>query len=383
MTKRVFSGELDFLNLSEVLQTLGNNCSTGRLVIYNQYVKSPGIIYFSNGEIIDAGCMEKKGDEAVLALFGWVDGSFEFLKEPVEMQRRIAKGRMELIMEGLNRLDEGKVEIIDPVSEVRSGTKGQNTVPQVNGPIVDLFHVVQFEKFTTHENILVEGRFGSWGWVILDGTVEIRKQKSSGDIPLLRLGPGSFLGLSTFLTDTVLRDTTDIALEKVELGVLNQEALMREFTSLSDEMRGIIGTGVTRYTRLVEILAACRSGNNPLPPREKGTALVSQGAPDDTLHEILTGGGRLIKKTPGGDTAIMDLVPGDFVGRLPFGKCLLEPESASVIVDDDASYRTVDSSLVGLEYGQLSQTLKNILDNLSVTVSVLSECICNHIRMEK
>ena len=53
-SKSVFAGALSFIGLADIFQTLGGNNSNGRLQIKNQYAPNPGVIYFEDGNPINA-----------------------------------------------------------------------------------------------------------------------------------------------------------------------------------------------------------------------------------------------------------------------------------------------------------------------------------------
>jgi hypothetical protein len=79
----VLAGNLDFLTLGDVLQLLGSNGSTGILRIQSKYVEEPGLVHIVDGDPADASAGSLTGLEALNALFGWVEGEFEFSKEQV------------------------------------------------------------------------------------------------------------------------------------------------------------------------------------------------------------------------------------------------------------------------------------------------------------
>jgi len=380
MDRSALSGNLEFISLSEVLQVLGNNYSTGQLVIVNKYIKEPGIIYISDGLIFDAVCQDQTGEEAVIALFGWLKGQFEFTVQPVKRDKVIIKGRMELIMEALKKLDEGKIQKVGPVSyeKLDAGSEDHGRqIPLIKGPLVDYLHVVDEESFNAGDSIINEGKYGRWAWVILEGTVEIVKKTASGDIPIIRLGPGSFLGTSAFLSGGILRTSTDIAMDYVQLGVLNQESLSRELTSVSREFRKINESYVSRFTNLVNTLAGLYAGEKSPIGFGNGKAMIWQGKPDKNLYEIDSGRGFLIREQNRQTISLMNLKAGDYVGNIPFLNDVLEPGSASVIVSDKTEFHKVDPDLVYQEYERLPQTLKNIFDNISVCISVVAQLICD------
>ena len=119
-----FAGKLSFLNLGELLQLLGTTGSSGTVTIHNAQVPQPGFIYIDKGNPIHADNGSKTGLDALFALFGWVDGQFEFVAEDVTCDKTITMSRMEIILDGLRLLDEGEVEVIGPTTP---GSKPSDT----------------------------------------------------------------------------------------------------------------------------------------------------------------------------------------------------------------------------------------------------------------
>ena len=83
MGSSVLSGSLKFLSLGDIIQLLGSNSSTGVLRIKSKYAHEPGLIYVSKGNPVNASAGSIVGLDAVNALFGWIDGDFEFSEESV------------------------------------------------------------------------------------------------------------------------------------------------------------------------------------------------------------------------------------------------------------------------------------------------------------
>ena len=102
-------GDIEFLNLGDIIQLLGGNGSSGILRIMSPYAPEPGIIYFDNGNPINASSGTLTGLEALYSLFGWTDGEFEFTETTVKHERIITKGRMGIILDGLKLLDDGQI----------------------------------------------------------------------------------------------------------------------------------------------------------------------------------------------------------------------------------------------------------------------------------
>ena len=83
------SGKLSFISLADLFQILGGNGSTGLLKLTSPHASNPGLIYFSNGNPINASSGSLSGLKAIHALFGWMEGKFEFLDQPVSVPRVI------------------------------------------------------------------------------------------------------------------------------------------------------------------------------------------------------------------------------------------------------------------------------------------------------
>jgi len=137
MSNYALSGNLKFLSMGDVLQFLGTNASTGVLRITSKYVQDLGVIYFVNGNPVNAQVGPLMGLDAVNSLFGWTDGEFEFSEEDVTAEVVIKKSRMEIILDGLSMLDDGKIEKVGPLSfeEKLLDVSGKtSTLPVIRGP---------------------------------------------------------------------------------------------------------------------------------------------------------------------------------------------------------------------------------------------------------
>ncbi len=109
----VLAGNLNFLSLGDILQLLGSNASTGVLRITSRYAQDLGLIYFHNGNPVNASVGSLAGVDAVNSLFGWLEGEFEFIEEKVDGENVIKKSRMQIILDCLRMLDDGQIEQLD------------------------------------------------------------------------------------------------------------------------------------------------------------------------------------------------------------------------------------------------------------------------------
>jgi hypothetical protein len=237
----VFAGKLDFLNLGELLQLLGTTSGSGIVQISSSFASQPGIIYIDKGNPINAANGTKSGIDALFSLFGWKDGQFEFIQEEVTCEKVIKKSRMEIILDGLRMLDEGKVEILGPANGESKPSKPvtkSGSLPLINGPLVDYSFIVDEEGFYDGDEIVHEGNHGNWVWVILEGVAEINKQTPKGNLKLLRIGDGAFLGsVAALLKGDNVRSATVTADGNVQLGMLDAQLMTSELASCSLEYR--------------------------------------------------------------------------------------------------------------------------------------------------
>lgn len=375
--KTDLSGNLDFLTLADLIQLLGSNGVTGILRVIGHYSQHSGMIYFEKGNPIDARNGKLSGIEALNSLFGWTRGQFEFTRTPVNIETRIKKSRMQIILDGIRMLDEGIIEKAGPVYfEKTTTSESQKTGvgPIIKGPMVDYIYVVDEEEFEDGEEIVMEGKHGSWIWVILEGFVQIQKETFQGSVKILRLSNGAFIGsIASFLMGGNIRSATAIALGKVQLGVLDSQRLFVEFSRLSPELRDVLISLDRRLKQVTNDAAAHHSSQEKNNLTYSGKKeLIRQGDSEERLFRISKGHADIVRKTPAGEFAIGTLRQGDVFGNFPFINMGLEPEAASIFVSEDIELNPLDPQGLQEEFDQLSTMFKNIIENLATNVSVTS-----------
>ena len=102
-------GNLNFLSLGDIMQLLGSNGSSGILRIHSPHMPEPGIIYFENGNPVNASDGTLAGLDGLYALFGWTEGEFEFSQERISVEKVINRSRMGIILDSLKMLDDGEI----------------------------------------------------------------------------------------------------------------------------------------------------------------------------------------------------------------------------------------------------------------------------------
>ena len=375
------SGNLNFLNLGEILNLLGSNGSSGILRIKSKYATQPGFVYIEKGNPINAASGSLSGLDAVFALFGWTEGEFEFSEEKVTCGKTINKSRMEIILDGLRLLDEGKVEKLGQAAGAKKQNGSQVTsgkLPLIKGPLVDYSYIVDEEGFYDGDEIVQEGNHGDWIWVILEGTAEIVKNTSRGHLTIMRIGDGAFLGsVAALLAAGRVRSATVKAVGNVQLGMLDSQLLANELANVSADFKGLLISIDNRLRQIIEAAVKIKNDHTDLNEMIKGKKqLIKQGQNEERLFSIKEGQAIIARQTENGYFPLAHLKKGDYFGRVPFLDIGHEPYSAAVFSSEDLKLVAVDTDRLKSEHERLSSTLKNIIEHLATSISVTTLVSC-------
>ena len=382
MKEDILQGNIKFLNLGDLMQLLGGNGSSGILRIMSPYAPEPGIIYFDNGNPINASCGMLSGLDALYSLFGWTDGDFEFTTTSVTSERVITKGRMGIILDGLKMLDEGRTERLGPVSMDSRTAKYSDAgaaLPVIWGPLVDYMYVVDEEEFHDGDTILQEGRHGNWVWVVLEGVIDIIRETTSEPLTLFQIGNGSFVGsISSFLVRNHSRMYSAKAVGDVQLGVLDSQRLAPEYSKMSYEFKAFVMSLDRRLRhvtdRVVEYSTKQIDLDDYLRYRQK---VIEQGDDEKRLFRVQHGKASLVQKTDDGFVPLAHLERDDFFGYIPFLDLGHEPEFASVLASKDLKIQTLNPDILQQEYDNISTTFKNFIDNIATCTHYSTKVLNN------
>ncbi len=382
------SGSLSFLSLGELLQIIGNNGGSGVLQIISKYAPHPGVIYVAKGDPVDASNGDLNGTGALFSLFGWTDGEFTFSEESVDKKNVINKNRMEIILDGSRMVDDGKIEKLGPVSfkkVTKDGAGKEKTLPVIKGPFVDYMYVVDEEEFFEGTEIVSEGSYGNWIYVILEGQVEISKETDKGPIKILRLSDGAYVGsIASFLSENTVRNTTVTAAGRVQLGMLDSQRLANEYAAMSSEMRGIVKSLDNRLKKITDSVALIHADSNGMGKILEGKkAVIKQGKNEERLFTITSGTATIARKTDAGHLPLLELGSGDFFGHLPFMKMGHEPHSASVFASTDLKIAPMDPTSLVQEHENLTPSFRNISEHLAICISVTTMIACEAYRLAR
>lgn len=377
----VLSGNLNFLNLGEILQLLGSNGSSGLLRIMSKYAPNPGLIYFLNGNPVNASNGSLNGIDAVYSLFGWIEGEFEFSTEDIKSEKVINFGRMEIILTGLKMLDDGDIEKLGPVSFEKepSDLSGKEpTLPIIKGPLVDYMDVVAEEERFDGDRIVEEGKHGEWIWVILEGVVDIIKETPKETIKIVRIGDGSFIGnISSFLVEGQIRSATAVAAGNVQLGVLDSQRLSNELAPFSPEFRRLVISLDKRLREVTDKTIDAYIKKKKVKDFLKDKKLVMEPDKNEKrLFSIKQGNAFIVRKTDSDYVHLSTLNKGDFFGHVPFLNMGHEPYSALVFGSKDLEVKKLVPEKLRKEYDQLSNTFKNIIENIGNCILATTMMTC-------
>jgi CRP-like cAMP-binding protein len=370
----VLKGNIEFLNLGDILQLLGGNGSSGILRIMSPHALEPALVYFDNGNPVNASCGSLSGLDALYALFGWVEGDFEFSEMEIQSERIITKGRMGIILDGLKLLDDGHIERLGSVSPIhpdKYSEAEESDSPIIWGPLVDYMYVVDEEEFYEGETLLEEGKHGNWIWVILEGVVNILKNTPSGPMPVIQLGSGSFVGsVASFLVRSHSRTYSAKASGNVQVGVLDSQRLAQEYSKMSYELKAFTMSIDKRLRslmdRVVEYSGSSTELDDYLANKKK---VIEQGDDEKRLFRVQQGKASVIQQTENGYIPLLHLYRDDFFGCMPFLNIGHEPEYASVLASKDLKIITLNPEVLQKECDAISTTFKNILDNIATCIS--------------
>jgi CRP-like cAMP-binding protein len=381
-----FSGVITFVGLADLFQILGGNNSTGTLTLTSPYSEPDGRIYFVDGNPVNAALGALQGMDAVYAMFGWTDGTFQFREEMVHAGRLIRQGRMQIVLDALRMLDDGLIEKVGPPSfedlphggTRKTGSGGDDARHVIKGPFIDYMHVIHEEKVTAGKKIVAEDCYGNWVWVILEGTVRITRESAKGPLILAQLGEGCFIGMITsFLFTEYIRSATVTALGDVYLGMLDTQRLSGEYAALSPDFRRLLLSLSGRLRkvtdRTVDLLLKKGHAQGPQGDEE---LIIRPGAPREAVFSIDEGEGYVMGRTDRGDLPLFTLGKGDVYGYLPFMDLGQEPRFASVLAPKGLKVSRLDMERLQGEYDHLSATLRNMIENMGTCISETTRLAC-------
>ncbi len=108
-------------------------------------------------------------------------------------------------------------------------------------------YISQEEEYDKGTVIIREGRKGTWAYLVLDGTVKVKKKTSKGIVTIDKLSQGDIFGeMILWQTGEGTRTASVIAETDVKVGVLDTELFLKEYESISPRLKSLIGSLIQR-----------------------------------------------------------------------------------------------------------------------------------------
>ena len=103
-------------------------------------------------------------------------------------------------------------------------------------------YVVEVKTYSGGEVIIEEGSFGSWIYVILEGSVKVKKTTAKGMVTIDTLREGEVFGEMVFLEGgKMARSASVIAAEdRVKVGLLDTQRLVDDYEAVAPELKTLI-----------------------------------------------------------------------------------------------------------------------------------------------
>jgi len=103
-------------------------------------------------------------------------------------------------------------------------------------------YVVEVRTFSDGDVIIEQGSFGSWVYVILEGSVKVKKTTIKGMVTLDTLKEAEVFGEMVFLEGgKMARSASVIAAESsVKVGLLDTQRLVDEYEAVAPEVKTLI-----------------------------------------------------------------------------------------------------------------------------------------------
>lgn len=94
------------------------------------------------------------------------------------------------------------------------------------------------EQYNSGDMIIKEGSQGDWVYLILEGTVKVKKMTTKGLVTVDTLTEGEIFGeMVLWQKGKVSRTASIIAENKVKVGLLDTQLLLKEYESISPRLK--------------------------------------------------------------------------------------------------------------------------------------------------
>jgi len=120
-------------------------------------------------------------------------------------------------------------------------------------------YMVSEETYEANDYIIKEGSKGDWVYVILEGQVKVKKMTSKGMVTIDTLKEGEIFGeMTLWQLGKSSRSASVIADGLVKVGLLSTERLLKDYESISPQLKTLLKSLIMRLaetTKNAAILA--------------------------------------------------------------------------------------------------------------------------------
>jgi len=114
------------------------------------------------------------------------------------------------------------------------------------------------ETYESGNIIIEEGSTGNWLYIVLEGQAKVRKRTEAGIVTIDTLKKGAIFGEMALLGKSEDRRSASViaADGSIKLGVLDFQRLLRDYESLSPQLKSLIEAMVRRLKEVNERVVA-------------------------------------------------------------------------------------------------------------------------------
>ncbi len=117
-------------------------------------------------------------------------------------------------------------------------------------------YIAHEEDYQDKTEIIQQGTKGDWAFVIIEGEVKVKKKTPKGWLTVDTLRKGDIFGEMALITKgECLRTASVFANGPVKVGVLDTDRVIKDYESLSAQMRTLLRALVTRLKDSTDQLA--------------------------------------------------------------------------------------------------------------------------------
>jgi hypothetical protein len=257
--------------------------------------------------------------------------------------------------------------------------------PTLTGPLPDFLYVTNEEWHNAGEEVITEGKYGSWLWVVLEGGVDVFRITPEGEIPILRLGEGCYPGaMASVLSQEHIRTATTRTAGRTCLGVLDMQRIATELVRLSFPFREMMQSLVHRVTQVTDRAVEFYQGKVHTPSEVRAAeVVVPQGEGKVPLVRIGKGRAYVVRRVKNEKAYLATLKEGDYFGSIPFMPLGHEPQGAMILGNADLATEKVDAKKFDAEFNRATSILRNIFLSVGRSIEVTTDVAQNYLKKKK